>query len=62
MDPDANLNEQREIVAAIIALQAQRGPLDTDALEQLAIRLADLVDSLDGWIAGGGFLPARWRR
>ena len=26
-----------------------------------ANRLVDLMDSLDGWLKGGGFLPGRWR-
>ena len=53
MDPNANLNEQRELAAKIA-----KG--DGDAYD--AERLADLVEALDQWIAGGGFLPRAWER
>jgi hypothetical protein len=26
-----------------------------------AMRLAELIEALDQWITGGGFLPERWR-
>jgi len=70
MDPDANLAEQRQIAARILARHTDdvrsRGRLrrgvemsadDTDDAQ----RLAELVQALDGWISGGGFLPAAWR-
>ncbi len=50
MDPNANLAEQRRIVAQI---------LDGDSSADWS-RLAELVEALDQWIAGGGFLPAAW--
>lgn len=52
MDPDANLAEQIEIVKL-----AQHGAATLADFE----RLTDLVEALDQWIVGGGFLPERWR-
>lgn len=52
MDPNANLQELRELVQ-----QAnERGRLSRDD----ALRMAELFDALDGWICRGGFLPASW--
>lgn len=52
MDPNANLAEQRRIVARFALGKATKadGP-----------RLADLVEALDEWITGGGFLPTPWQ-
>lgn len=55
MDPTANLEEQRRIRDRI-----QSGERGTN-FERLAMRLADLQEALDDWIAGGGFLPEQWR-
>lgn len=49
MDPDACL-------ARILALVAS-SPSRDDLME-----LRDHVESLDGWLSAGGFLPERWRR
>jgi hypothetical protein len=54
MDPNANLEELRTLVALILS--------EDEHEESDALRLAELVEALDGWIAGGGFLPAAWRR
>lgn len=56
MDPNANLREMLELAAAILAAGAEEESTDVDN----AFRLAELVGALDGWITGGGFLPARW--
>jgi len=63
MDPDANLKEQRELIARINA--------DDEASDETsprvmynpndARRLIELVQALDQWITGGGFLPAAWK-
>jgi alkyl hydroperoxide reductase subunit AhpC len=47
MDPNAALQELLAIAGA-----AERDP----------DRMAELVEALDGWLRGGGFLPARWSR
>ena len=52
MDPNANLAEQRRILAL---------PSDETTREDLA-RLAELAGALDEWISGGGFLPDAWQR
>jgi hypothetical protein len=64
MDPNANLAEQRELIANIIdawddADDDGNIPNPDDVIHD-AIRLAELAEALDGWIAGGGFLPTAW--
>lgn len=53
MDPNANLDEQREL--------ARRFVEETISLAEVD-RLAELVLALDEWLARGGFLPKRWER
>lgn len=53
MDPNANLAEQRRIVARVTRGKASDGDLD---------RLAELVEALDGWLSKGGFLPTAWEQ
>jgi hypothetical protein len=63
MDPDACLKEMLELTAEITAI-ADLDPISSDQEATLAAngaRLAELVESLDSWIAKGGFLPSRWR-
>lgn len=68
MDPNANLIEQRRVIAEIMAI---RDACDDDGafsedqeleLVDLACRLADLNEALDGWLSLGGFLPKLWDR
>lgn len=47
MDPTANLEEIRNMLL---------GDKDTKTA-----RLSELINALDQWIAGGGFLPMQWR-
>ena len=54
MDPDANLTEQRRLVARLLN---QEPPHLADYL-----RLAELVDALDEWLQKGGALPREWAR
>jgi hypothetical protein len=58
MDPDANLKEQLRQAASILAHIDDMG--DEAELAQSAGRLAELVEALDMWIKGGGFLPKAW--
>jgi DNA-binding transcriptional regulator LsrR (DeoR family) len=55
MDPEANLQEQRQIVANILHHPERRTRGDVQ-------RLAELVEALDQWIVGGAFLPVSWGR
>jgi hypothetical protein len=57
VDPTANLKEQREISARILYAEDNT----PESIMNDAARLAELVDALDTWIAGGGFLPMRWK-
>lgn len=67
MDPNANIDEQLELVKeinAVVDSAADDGtltPEQTEALGDKAARLAELVEALDHWITGGGFLPTRWK-
>jgi hypothetical protein len=54
MDPDAALAELRERAAEIAG-----DGLEAD-LVGMRVRMAELFRALDGWLAGGGFLPAAW--
>lgn len=54
MDPNANLKEQIELARELVNSD-NPDPYD-------AMRLAELVLSLDNWITRGGFLPANWER
>lgn len=56
MDPNANLTEQREIVARMLD-ETQESP---DGFANDALRLAELIQALDEWISNGGFLPIQW--
>jgi hypothetical protein len=58
MDPTANLAEQLELASNIIAM-SEAGD-DIHKVE--ALRLAELVEDLDSWLRGGGFLPSDWRK
>lgn len=64
MDPNANLAEQLRLTAEIEDLldPASETYGDTPTLEATAARLVELVEALNGWIVGGGFLPKAWGR
>lgn len=59
MDPNANLAELRTIYRLVLT-QAY----DADGKQDLSyreVRLAELIEALDGWLQSGGFLPEPWR-
>lgn len=68
MDPNANLDEQIELAERAQEIQdncSDCGEYTDSQLEELgeiATRQAELVLAMNTWIAGGGFLPAAWRR
>lgn len=57
MDPNANLKEMLELAASIIKSSDE---YPSDLIE--AVRLAELVESLNDWIRHGGFLPRDWMK
>lgn len=59
MDPDANLAEQREILARLAGRATVDAVGDGIGFDDLD-RLAELVEALDGWLARGGFAPRAW--
>lgn len=67
MDPNANVDEQVQLAKEITELMdgaaatPQMHPRYAAMVIDKAMRLAELVDSLDCWITGGGALPARWK-
>jgi hypothetical protein len=60
MDPTANLEEQRRLAKRILACGEEEHPRVSCRCRVQAERLAELVEALDGWLVGGGFLPSRW--
>lgn len=58
MDPDANWQEQCELYKAMLDARNKTH----DELISKGTRLAELVEAMDVWIRGGGFLPAAWVR
>ncbi len=67
MDPDSNIREQTSIAREINKIRDAADP-DTgrytvaqlDDLSDAAMRLAELVETLDGWLTRGGYLPHMW--
>jgi hypothetical protein len=59
MDPDAALEELLCLVRRLAALaDGEIGkPIDRDEV----LRVAELVEALNSWLTGGGFLPQRWK-
>lgn len=62
MDPNKTLTEIRALIREIQAAQDSTAPIDPDAGATRAVRLAELVDALDGRIKRGGCLPDSWKR
>lgn len=60
MDPNACLKEIRYLVtkSRLATGETFAATLTPDEAD----RLVDLIDGLDKWIAGGGFLPAAWAK
>lgn len=58
MDPTANLLEQLRIARDLLWRYDRDLPLSPEA----AVRLAELVEALAGWIDHGGGLPLQWVR
>ncbi len=61
MDPNANLREQLRIAARIRVAQEAEEEGGISNVDELASRLAELVEALNAWIVGGGFLPDAWQ-
>jgi hypothetical protein len=55
MDPNANLDEQLALAKELLDPASW-----AFNVEEKAVRLAELVEGLDHWLTGGGFLPTRW--
>jgi hypothetical protein len=55
MDPNVCLARIRELTSADV-LDCDYSVLDFDQL----VELARLIESLDGWLSNGGFLPQAW--
>ena len=68
MDPTANLDAQRRIIAEILRLADK--PTDggrelarvLGKMSEHATELAEHAQALDEWMSKGGFLPAQWKR
>ena len=62
MDPTSNLREQLQIAKEFLKMSDQSDGGGIDFPETDVLRLAELVEALDGWIRNGGFLPAPWQK
>lgn len=58
MDPNTNLQESLDLSQKIINNFNKDGSAAVAWSD--AIRLAELLQALDGWLSDGGFLPNRW--
>lgn len=56
MDPNATLQEIRDLIAAI------QGEPMADDIDEKASDLAELFQALDWWLSDGGFVPNAWRK
>jgi len=54
MDPNANLEEIRRILATRTEYKNRIKGLDAN-------HLCDLIEALDGWLSRGGFPPKDWQ-
>lgn len=63
MDPDANLNEQRQLKLELdqMGYSAANPTHQMRRIEKLE-RLAELAEAMDQWLSDGGFLPLPWRQ
>lgn len=58
MDPNVTLEEARRVAEQIRLERDQHG--EDFTIADLGERLAELVEALNSWIMGGGFLPQAW--
>jgi hypothetical protein len=57
IDPNANLKEQRELAWCMLE-ELERGRHEIPDV----YRLCELVQAMDHWLSGGGFLPTAWEK
>lgn len=62
MDPDAALAEWRAAVQRLSEVFANYENSPYDPLTVAAQEVLDRSESLDKWMASGGFLPADWNK
>jgi hypothetical protein len=62
MDPDVNLNEQREIQARLELARMDDFARDNKQAAQDLNRVSILARDMDGWLRRGGALPAAWKQ
>ena len=71
MDPNATLSELRSLTAELHDLEEEYQERQDEVDEQVvllgsirdvAARMGELFEALDGWISKGGFLPSAWVR
>jgi hypothetical protein len=60
MDPEVTLGTIRELVASLLAAEAN-GDADQPSTAAKGIALAEQVEALDGHLSRGGCAPAAWR-
>lgn len=60
MDPDAALNRLRELSGEVDGLPEPSGGDGGPNSLDLLVEMDGVVQDLDGWLRGGGFLPSEW--
>jgi hypothetical protein len=63
--PTAHIAPQLVVTVALVAANrvlSAPDELPPDELHDLAMRMAESLDSLDQWIRRGGFLPSSWEK
>jgi hypothetical protein len=58
MDPDEALREMRKLSETLIRCGDDH--IHLEAYAEDVVRLAELVQAIDGWLSKGGFLPRGW--
>lgn len=61
MDPNATLDELLALTRSLLNTPDADGVAESRLDPADAIRAAELVEALDGWLMMGGYLPRRWQ-
>lgn len=62
MDPNETLRRLLRLATMVLDCDSDTGPESEMSLTDAAYAMAEHVESLDGWLSSGGFLPEKWGR